>query len=169
MPTALKHPTYTTGINPSEDVRETVIELLNVRLADSLDLSTQARQAFWSVKSIDFHKVHLLVFLLGKVAEHAAEYLNMIAEHTIVLGGIPRGTARLAIKSSSLPEYNLNAITCKDHLKTLSRALAKYLILIHEAKDEADGLGDKGTAHMFNEIAHRIDEDLYFLEIQLDA
>lgn len=166
MPTAMKHPT---SINPSEDLRETVIELLNTRLADSLDLSTQARQAFWSVKGIGFHKVHLLVFLLDKIAEHAAEYVNMIAEHTIALGGIPRGTARLAVKSSSLPEYNLNAITCKDHLKTLSRVLAKYLILIHEAKDEADGLGDKGTAHLFTEIARRIDDDLYFLEIQLDA
>jgi starvation-inducible DNA-binding protein len=165
---AAKHPTYITGTNLSEDA-EKLIELLNVRLADSLDLSTQAKQAYWGVKGIDYYKLHLLVFLLDKVAGHAAEYVNMIAERTIALGGIAKGTARMAATFSSLPEYDLNATTCKDHLYTLSHGLAKFLILIHETIDEANRLGDKETAHLFTEIARRIDEDLYFLEVQLDA
>lgn len=169
MALAAKHPTYITGSKLSEDAREKFIELLNARLADSLDLSTQAKQAYWSVKGINFHKLHLLVFLLDEVAGHAAEYVNMIAERITALGGVAMGTARMAARFSSLPEYDLNATTCKAHLYTLSHCLAKFLILIHEAIDEADSLHDKGTAHLFTEIARGIDEDLHFLEVQLDA
>ncbi len=163
------HPTYKTGIYLSEDIREKFIELLNVRLADSLDLSTQAKQARWNVKGIDFYKHHLLVFLLDKIAMHAEEYADMIAERTTALGGIVMGTARLAARFSFLPEYDLNAVTCEEHLKSLCQSLAKYGNLIHEAIDEADSLGDKGTADLFTEIARRADEDLYFLEIHLDT
>jgi starvation-inducible DNA-binding protein len=162
------HPTHKTGINLSEDVRERFIELLNARLADSLDLSMQAKQAHWNVKGIDFYKLHLLVFLLHKIAEHAAEYVDLIAERTTALGGIAMGTASLAARYSSLPEYNLNAVTCDEHLRALSQSLAKYGNLIREAVDDAEGLGDKGTADMFTEIARRADEDLYFLEVYLD-
>ena len=44
MSTATKHPTfktYKTGINLSEDKREKLIELLNARLADSLEADLQ--------------------------------------------------------------------------------------------------------------------------------
>jgi starvation-inducible DNA-binding protein len=166
MPTATKHPTYKTGINLSEDTREKLIELLNARLADSLDFSTQAKQAHWNVKGMHFYQLHLL---FDKVAEHAEEYVDLVAERATALGGIAMGTARVAAKNSSLPEYNLNAVTGEDHLRALSQNLAKYGNLIRKAVDEADHLGDVGTADMFTEILREADEDLYFLESHLDA
>lgn len=121
------------------------------------------------MKGIDFFKLHLLVFLLEKVVAHAEEYLDTIAGRVTALGGFAMGTASMAARFSSLPEYNLNAVTCEEHLKALSQSLAMYGNLIREAIDEADRLGDKGAADMFTEIARMADEDLYFLEIQLDA
>lgn len=179
MTTAIKQPSYKAEINVSEDVRKRLIELLNARLADSLDLSTHAKQAHWNVKGIDFYKLDLLVFFLEKAAEHADRHVEMIAERVTALGGIASGTARLAAKNSSLPEYNLNAVTCEEHLKALSQSLAAYGKLIREAVNEANRLGDKGTVDLFAqiirranqdlEIARRADQDLYFLEIHLDA
>jgi starvation-inducible DNA-binding protein len=166
MPTATKHPTYKTGIDLSEDVREKLIELLNARLADSLDLSTQAKQAHWNVKGIHFYQLHLL---FDKVAEHVEEYVDLVAERTTALGGVALGTARVAAKNSSLPEYDLHAVSGEDHLKALSQNLAKYGNLVRKAIDESENLGDKGTADLFTEIIRQADEDLYFLESHLDA
>lgn len=166
MATATKHPTYKTGINLSEDTREKLIELLNERLADSLDLSTQAKQAHWNVKGIHFYQLHLL---FDKIAEHVEDYVDLVAERITALGGVAMGTARVAAKNSSLPEYNLNAVTGEEHLKALSQNLAKYGNLIRAAIDDADDLEDKGTADLFTEIVRQADEDLYFLESHLDA
>ncbi len=166
MPTATKRPTYKTGINLPAEECEKLIGLLNARLADSLDLSTQAKQAHWNVKGIHFYQLHLL---FDKVAEHAEEYVDMIAERATALGGIAMGTARMASKASSIPEYDLSAVTGEEHLKALSKNLARYGNLIRKAIDEADELGDKATADLFTEIVREADEDLYFLESHLEA
>ncbi len=166
MPTATKHPTFKTKINISEDVREKLIELLNARLADSLDLSTQTKQAHWNVKGIHFYQLHLL---FDQVAEHVEGFVDLIAERTTALGGVAMGTARIAAKNSSLPEYDLSAVNGEEHLKALSTNLAKYANLIRKAIDESDDMGDKGTADLFTEIVRQADQDLYFLESHLDA
>jgi starvation-inducible DNA-binding protein len=170
---------HKTGINLSEDERERVIELLNARLADSLDLSTQAKHAHWNVKGIDFYKLHLFVFFLEKVGEHADQFVDMIAGRTIERGGTVMATARLAARFSSLPEYNLDAVTCEEHLNALTQSLAKYGKLVRQAIAEANRLGDPRTAELFTEIAcrseedleiaQRADQDLYFLEMHLAA
>jgi len=166
MPTATKRSLFKTGINISEDSREKLVELLNARLADSLDLSTQAKQAHWNVKGIHFYELHLL---FDKIAEHAEDFVDLIAERATALGGVALGTARLAAKSSSIPEYDLNAVTGEEHLKALSKNLAKYGNLVRKAIDEADDLGDQGTSDLFTQIVRDADEDLYFLESHLDA
>lgn len=166
MATATKHPTYKTGIDLSEEVREKVIELLNARLADSLDLSTQTKQAHWNVKGANFYQLHLL---FDKIAEHAENFVDLVAERATALGGVAMGTARVAAKNSSLPEYNLNAVTGEEHLRALSQNLAKYGNLCRKAIDECDSLGDQGTSDLFTQIIRQADEDLYFLESHLDA
>jgi starvation-inducible DNA-binding protein len=166
MATATKHPTYKTGINISEDVREKLIELLNARLADSLDLSTQTKQAHWNVKGIHFYQLHLL---FDQIAEHVEGYVDLVAERITALGGVAMGTARIAAKNSSLPEYDLNAVSGEEHLKALSKNLAKYGNLIRKAIDDSDDMGDQGTADLFTEIVRGADQDLYFLESHLDA
>lgn len=166
VPKRPTRPTYKTGINLSEEKREKLIELLNARLADSLDLATQAKQAHWNVKGIHFYQLHLL---FDKVAECAEEWVDLVAERATALGGVAMGTARLAAKTSSLPEYNLNAVSGEDHLKALSQNLAKYGNLVRKAIDEAEDMGDKGTSDLFTEIVREADENLYFLESHLDA
>jgi starvation-inducible DNA-binding protein len=43
-----------------EETRAKVVELLNARLADSIDLQTQTKQAHWNVKGPDFIALHEL-------------------------------------------------------------------------------------------------------------
>ena len=50
----------------------------------------------------------------------------MIAERVTALGGIARGTARIAAAESILEEYPLDIIDGKDHIIALADRLAVY-------------------------------------------
>src|SRR4051812_15404390 len=76
-----------------EDTRTAVVELLNARLADSLDLFSQAKQAHWNVKGPSFFELHEL---FDQVATHAVAFTDLIAERAVALGGTAFGTVRMA-------------------------------------------------------------------------
>ena len=74
----------------SEASRTKVIELLNARLADCIDLQTQTKQAHWNVKGPNFIGLHEL---FDKVYSAVSEYVDEIAERAVQLGGVAQGTA----------------------------------------------------------------------------
>ena len=51
---------HKTKIDLDLETRERIIGMLNARLADSLDLKSQAKHAHWNVKGIEFMQRHLL-------------------------------------------------------------------------------------------------------------
>ena len=51
---------YVTANDVPDNVRERVAQLLNRRLADAIDLQTQAKQAHWNVKGPHFIALHEL-------------------------------------------------------------------------------------------------------------
>lgn len=146
--------------------REQIIAVLNARLADSLDLYSQAKFAHWNVKGKDFYQVHLL---FDSIAEHVEEGVDLIAERITALGGIANGTLRQATEASSLSEYDLSASGSMDHVAALARQLAAVANAAREAIDQTDELEDKGTSDLFTEIVRTLDKDLYFLEAHLRA
>src|SRR5437868_12476214 len=91
----------------SETIRVKTIELLNARLADAIDLQTQTKQAHWNVKGPHFIGLHEL---FDKVNEDVEDYVDLIAERAVQLGGLAEGTARMAAKRSSLVEYPANTV-----------------------------------------------------------
>src|SRR6202521_485103 len=90
----------------SEAIRTNVVELLNGRLADAIDLQTQTKQAHWNVKGPYFIALHEL---FDKINEDVEDYVDGIAERAVQLGGVAEGTARMVAKRSTLPEYPLTA------------------------------------------------------------
>src|ERR1041384_7497999 len=99
--------------------RVKVIELLNARLADAIDLQTQTKQAHWNVKGPNFIALHEL---FDKVAEDVEDYVDEIAERAVQLGGVAEGTARVVAKKSSLAEYPVSAADGRGHVEALSSA-----------------------------------------------
>ena len=67
---------YRTKNDLPAQLREKMIVLLNARLADSIDLQTQCKQAHWNVKGPDFIALHEL---FDKVNEEVEEYVDLIA------------------------------------------------------------------------------------------
>src|SRR5262245_44620603 len=65
--------------------RTPVVELLNQRLADAIDLQGQCKQAHWNVKGPSFIALHKL---FDDVYAEVSEYVDTIAERIVQLGGV---------------------------------------------------------------------------------
>ena len=143
-----------------------MVELLNARLADCIDLQTQTKQAHWNVKGPNFIALHEL---FDKVNEAVEDYVDDIAERAVQLGGVAEGTARMVAKRSSLAEYPTSAVDGRSHVDALSSALAAFGKAARKAIGEANDLGDLDTADVFTEISRGIDKWLWFVEAHLQA
>jgi starvation-inducible DNA-binding protein len=157
---------YKTKNDLPEKVRTQVTTLLQERLADCIDLVTQAKQAHWNVKGPSFIALHEL---FDKVYEHVQEYADLIAERIIQFGGIAEGTVRVVAKRSRLQEYPLTIASGKQHVEALSHALAYFGESARKSIEQAEEVGDKGTADIFTEISRGIDKDLWFVEAHAQA
>ena len=157
---------FSSGVDLSDDTKSKIIELLNARLADTIDMKTQVKHAHWNVKGPQFHQLHLL---FDDVSSHVDDAADLIAERAVQLGGVAHGTARIAAKTSSIKEYDLNAVTGEEHVRALVDRLSALANACRDAIDEADKLGDMATADIFTEIVRATDKDLWFIEAHIQA
>jgi starvation-inducible DNA-binding protein len=157
---------HNTKIDISKEVREQMIGILNERLADSLDLKSQAKQAHWNVKGMNFIALHEL---FDDVATEVEGYTDTIAERVTILGGTAEGTVRVAADKSSLSQYPMEISEGRDHVDALSTALAAFGKKVRENIDEADDAGDMDTADLFTEVSRGIDKLLWFVEAHIQS
>ena len=157
---------YTTKNDLPAQNRTKLVELLNARLADAVDLQTQIKQAHWNVKGPDFIALHEL---FDEINEDAEEYVDLIAERAVQLGGIALGTARLAARASQLKEYPANIASGREHVDALSNALSAFGKGTRQAIDASEELRDKDTADILTEISRGVDKWLWFVEAHLQA
>ncbi len=157
---------YKTKIDLPTEVRDTVLRILQGRLADSVDLFTQVKHAHWNVKGPNFIALHEL---FDDVAEIVEDHADLIAERMTALGGRADGTARVCAKQSSLGEYPLEITGGMDHCAALSDRLATFGKSVREAIHRTAEAGDADTSDLFTEISRAIDKQLWFLEAHLQA
>jgi len=149
-----------------EKVRVQMEAILQDRLADSIDLMTQAKQAHWNVKGPNFIALHEL---FDKIAEESEAYPDLIAERITQFGGIAEGTVQVVASRSSLANYPLIAKTGSEHIEALSHSLAVYGELVRCAIKQAAELEDPATADIFTEISRGVDKNLWFIEAHHQA
>jgi starvation-inducible DNA-binding protein len=157
---------YTTKNDLPEQVRTKMIELLNARLADAIDLQTQMKQAHWNVKGPNFIALHEL---FDKINADVEDYVDLIAERAVQLGGTALGTARSVAKRTQLAEYPLAIGNGHDHVDAVSTALAAFGKAARQSIDASDELRDKDTADVFTEVSRGVDKWLWFVEAHLQA
>lgn len=155
---------FHTRINIPAERRDRLIAMLNQHLADTLDLSTQAKQAHWNVKGKDFYQLHLL---FDEIASELAGFVDLLAERATSLGGYATGTTRMAAEQTALPEYPSEAVEGMEHVAALVERFGLYTSRIRAGIDEAAQLGDQATADLYTEIARAADKRLWFLEAHL--
>ncbi len=157
---------YQTKNDLPEMSRAEVIPILNARLADSIDLMHQAKQAHWNVKGPSFIALHKL---FDEGVDAAEEYMDLLAERVVQLGGTAEGTIQVATERTGLNAYPLALMEERDHIEALLSALAAYGKSVRRAIDQTDELGDRDTADIFTEISRGVDKYLWFVEAHLGS
>jgi starvation-inducible DNA-binding protein len=146
--------------------RTKVIELLNVRLADAIDLGAQTKHAHWNVKGPNFIALHEL---FDKIAENVEDHIDTLAERVTALGGLAHGTLVSVARTTTLKPYPQDISEGLAHVDALSAALADYGAKVRAGIEAADKLGDADTADLFTGISRENDKNLWFLEAHLHA
>ena len=112
---------------------------MNQRLADAIDLQSQLKQAHWNVKGPNFIGLHKL---FDDIYEAVGDYVDLVAERIVQLGGVAEGTVRVAAVRSRLESYPLTAGDGPAHVEAVSKALATFGREVRLSIDEATELDD---------------------------
>jgi starvation-inducible DNA-binding protein len=157
---------YSTKNDLPEEARSQIIGLLNQRLADAIDLQTQCKQAHWNVKGGSFIALHKL---FDEINEAVEEYVDLIAERVVQLGGIAEGTVGIVAKRTTLAGYPLTLSSGGDHVAALSDSLASFGRTVRIGIEEMNELEDAGSADVLTEISRGVDQWLWFVEAHLQG
>src|SRR5712691_4406853 len=136
--------TYETLNDLPESARAQLINLLNERLADAIDLQAQSKQAHWNVKGPTFIALHKL---FDEINADVAAYVDLIAERIVQLGGIAEGTVGVVEGRTTLLDYPLTLSTGAEHVAALSDALAAFGRTVRLGIEELNEL-EIGRAHV---------------------
>ena len=158
--------TFSTRIDiPAKD-RGPLIELINQQLANLSDLFTQTKYSHWNVRGHHFIMLHKL---FDELAELVEEAVDTVAERASSLGGVARGTARMAAERSTLDEFPEGVFNDMDVVALLADRYAQAGKEVRDAIGQSDDLDDPSTADMFTSVSRMLDKSLYFLEAHLQS
>jgi starvation-inducible DNA-binding protein len=157
---------YETENDISPDRRSELVTLMNQRLADAVDLQLQMKQAHWNVKGPNFIALH---HLFDEVEADVRDYVDLIAERVVQLGGTAEGTVRISASRTRLVEYPVGISTTLAHLEAVARALAAFGSEARTSIDLANALDDAGTADVFTEVSRGTDKWLWMVEAHFQS
>lgn len=146
--------------------RQVIVEVLNDRLADAIELSLHAKQAHWNVKGPSFIALHEL---FDKVYAAAQEYVDLIAERVVMLGGVAEGTLSAVASRTSLTAYPTGIVSGLEHADALATSLASFANLTRSDIDRMTELGDAITADLLTEVTRGADQYVWFVEAHLQS
>lgn len=153
--------TAATRINLTDETRTEMVDLLNAQLANLTDLYSQTKFAHWNVKGANFIALHKL---FDELAEKVEEAVDEVAERATGLGGLARGTLRMAVAESELDEISEEFRDCTAMVQALSGAFAATANSMRMAIEKSDEAGDTVTTDLFTRNTGMLDQSLYFLE-----
>jgi starvation-inducible DNA-binding protein len=155
---------FPSHVNLPKETREELVELLNLNLANSIDLYLQLKHAHWNVKGVHFVSRHEL---FDKLADKLRAQYDTLAERATQLGGYAEGTARLVSRNTQLPEYQLNIVDGDEQLAMLTERYGRYCASLREGISRSGELEDAATEDLFTELVREAEMDLWFLESHL--
>ncbi|SFI98014.1 DNA starvation/stationary phase protection protein Dps [Aerobium aerolatum] len=152
---------HTTRIDLKSNTKKTMIDLLNARLADALDLALITKQAHWNLKGPQFIAIHEM---LDGFRATLDIHTDTIAERAVQLGGMAQGTSQTIAETTKLKPYPTDISKTKDHLAELIERYGAVANLVRAAIDESDEAGDADAADIFTAFSRDLDKNLWFLE-----
>lgn len=149
----------------AEASRVVLVNTLNDRLADGLDLWTQVKVAHWNVKGAQFAAFHPL---FETFAVSLANFNDAVAERAVTLGGVARGTARHVASNSKLPDYPGDTSKGLEHVKLLAERFEVFLHGLRESRTIGEETGDTDTVDLITGIISEFEKNSWFLRASLE-
>lgn len=167
----MSHKNHTQVLHPTRieippEIRLYLIQLLNQTLACTVDLRSHVKQAGWNVKGQDFSSLQAL---FGTMASELEAYADLVAERIAVLGGVARGTARMAAMQSRLPEYPGAIVAGRAHVVALAERFAQYAATMRGDIALAADVEDAASAAIYTDISRGVDKRLWALDAHLSC
>ncbi|HEV7717985.1 MAG TPA: DNA starvation/stationary phase protection protein Dps [Arsenicitalea sp.] len=153
-------------IDLKSNTKTAMIDMLNAKLADVLDLSLLTKQAHWNIKGPNFIAVHLM---LDDFRASLDTHSDTIAERVAQLGGIALGTTQAVGSGTSLKPYPTDITNITEHLNQLTDRYAKVANSARAGIDSAQEAGDADSADILTAYSRDLDKNLWFLQSHLDS
>ena len=102
--------------------------------------------------------------LFDEINEEVEEYVDLLAERVVQLGGVAEGTVGVVAERSTLVDYPLGLSSGAQHVAALSDALAAFGRTVRVGIEEMNDLEDAGSADILTEISRGVDKWLWFVE-----
>jgi starvation-inducible DNA-binding protein len=145
-----------------EESRARLVLGLNQTLATLSDLAAAYKQAHWNVVGADFSQLHEL---FDQLADQTREYVDVVAERAVTLGGTARGTIQAAVEQSALPAFPLEE-RCEQHL--LEALVARIDILDGDLRQAMNTTASEpATQDLYIEVVRGIEKQRWMLQAHL--
>lgn len=155
----------TPSIALKANAKSAVIDILNARLADAIDLALITKQAHWNLKGPNFIAVHEM---LDPMRAAIDLHVDVIAERIAQLDGIALGTSQVVSKATTLDAYPTDIRKVPDHLAALAERFAALANQVREDIDATDEAGDADAADILTAFSRELDKDLWFIKSHLE-
>ncbi|NVB81338.1 MAG: DNA starvation/stationary phase protection protein Dps [Kofleriaceae bacterium] len=155
---------YKTPSQLPESARTALVNTLNDRLADGLDLHAAIKVAHWNVRGPQFPALHPL---FEQFANQLALHNDSIAERAVTLGGLAHGTVRHVAKTSKIADYPNDVTRDLEHVKLLAERIDTYLAGIRESRSIGEKLGDTDTVDLLTGVVTEFEKNAWFLRATL--
>src|SRR5689334_25177671 len=130
---------YQTKTDLPDNAKKVAIELLNARLADTIDVAFLTKQAHSSPNGPQCIAIHEMLDMFRKQID---THVDTIAERVAQLGGTALGTAQDVARSTTLPPYPTDIYAIKDHLHALIERYGIVANTVRKSIEVADEVGD---------------------------
>lgn len=127
------------NIGLDSDVRHSVVDLLNITLADEAVLTTKTRSAHWNVRGADFFELHTLFAIQYQLLNNISDE---IAERARMLGGFAIGSFQEFLNHTRLEEQPGDV---PDILRLLADHESSIRFLREDARKCTEEYEDEGT------------------------
>ena len=145
-----------------DERRSGLVVGLNQNLASLTDLAAAYKQAHWNVIGMDFAQLHAL---FDQFADQVREYMDLIAERAVTIGGTARGTIQAAVEGSVLPPF---PVEDRDEMRLLTELVSRVDGLTAELRKAMDASADEAaTQDVYIEVVRGIEKQRWMLQAHL--
>ena len=150
------------GVIGDEALMLRLVRGLNETLSNLSDLAAAYKQAHWNILGPSFTQLHELT---DRFAGQTREYIDLVAERAVAVGGVAHGTIQAAVKTTSLPPFPLEE---RDEEQLLTALVASVRRTVEELRRAADGTeADLVTQDLYLEVLHGTEKQLWMLQAHL--